>query len=432
MYTLLFFISSIIAFVVLIKNLPIGRRTIFEPTVLVLGVFTLCYLVPTIIVVLLGSIIPGIDYQVSNVELLSQYGVLFVISFVFFCVTLKKLLPWREFQAKNLNINWSPKKCFFGYIILFIIVRLILKYYGVGDSGEYTDQYLDRAAIPKIIAQAISLLQAFQSMFFYLLLASNFDSSTRKYPLRYIALVFVVIVLDMWFTNSRSILVSNSILFMVAYTFYERPLGLKKELACAIIFITIVGLFSLKRESSAQVGSLSLLAILVPGEFVIIYKNALHLISISGTSDFIQPPGSSYLQALIAFIPMQFNEGKWDPASWYVGEYFPLFAETGGGLAFGIIPEAIINWGLISIVFQAFIVAFIFSVAYSYAYRNRFLRSNIWVIFYFYCISLIYHEIRNQSLTFIVGLFNGFVVAFLILLALNRTRFRSNLASPDK
>lgn len=424
MYTLLFSIATIITFVILIRNQPIDRRTIFEPNVLILGLFSLCYLVPTLAIVL-GADILQID-NLASIELLSQYGFLFVLSFVFFNKALKQFPRRRVFPAPNLNIYWSPKKCFIGFALFFVITKIILKYYGVGDSDEYAAQYLVRASIPTIIAQGINTLQSAQWMFVYLLLASSFDSSTRKYSLRFIGFVFLVLLVDMWFTNSRSNFVSFSMLFMAAYTFYNRPIGLKKEIGFAMLFILIMGVFAFKRVVSDGAISFDLLSIMIPSEFVFIYQNALHFVSISGTSDFVQPPGSSYFQALIAFVPKQINAGKWDPAGWYVGEYFPGYVEQGGGLAFGMIPEAIINWGFISIIFQALVIATIFRIAYSYAYRNRFSGPNIWIVFYLYCFSLIYQEIRSQSFTIISGLFLGFVVPFLLLLVLSRIKFSSN------
>lgn len=386
--------------------------------------FSLCYLVPTLAIVL-GANIVQID-NLANVEQLSQYGFLFVLSSVFFNKVLKRFPHRRVSPAISINMYWSPKTCFIGFLSFFLITKIITGYYGVGDATDYSQQYVVRASMPQMINQTIMLLHSFQWMFIFLLLGSSFGSSTRKYSLRFIGFVFFVLLVDMWITNSRSNFVTFSILFMAAYTLYNRPIGLKKEIGFAILFVLIMGIFAFKRVSSGDAISFDLIGILIPGEFVFIYSNALHLVSIYSTSEFMQPPGSSYLQALIAFIPKQFNEGKWDPSTWYVKEYFPAYAEAGGGLAFGIIPEAIINWGLISIIFQALIIVIIFKIAYSYACMNRSSGPNVWVVFYLFSFSQIYQVIRSQSFSIIGGLFLGFVVPFLMLLVLSRIGFRSN------
>ena len=190
----------------------------------------------------------------------------------------------------------------------------------------------------------------------------------------------------------------------------------------AFLFVFLLGIFSFLREPSIGIADIDWLSVLVPSEFSSIYNNAMHLMTLQGTSGFSDTPGNSYLQSLISFIPKQINVDKWDLATWYVGEYFPGHAAIGGGLAFGMIPEAIVNWGLLSIVFQAFIVALIFRVAYFSAYRKRDAMPGIIVVFYMYCYAQIYTLIRSDSFAIINSLILGFVVPFLIVFVLSRIR----------
>jgi oligosaccharide repeat unit polymerase len=420
MYTFLFTATTIVAFITLLLNQPIDRRTIFEPNVLILGLFSLCYLVPTLAIVFGTGILQMINQE--SVELLSQYGFLFVLSFLFFNKLLERFPRRLFFSARKLNLYWSPKQCFIVFCLFFSAIKIILNYYGVNDSDVYSEQYIVRASIPTIIAQGINILQSVKWISLCLLLVSSFNYSATKYSLHYIVILFFVLLVDMWFTNSRSEFVTFSILFIATYTLYNRPIGLKKEIGFAVIFILMLGIFALKRVTSDGTTSLNLVSIVIPSEFIFIYRNAHHLASISNTTEFVQSPGSSYLQALISFIPMQLNEGKWDPATWYVKEYFSDYLDAGGGLAFGIIPEAIINWGLASIVFQSAILVIIFRIANTYAYRSQFIGSNFWVIFYLFCISQIYNVIRYQSFSIISGSFFGFVVPFFLLLLISRVR----------
>jgi oligosaccharide repeat unit polymerase len=209
---------------------------------------------------------------------------------------------------------------------------------------------------------------------------------------------------------------------MAAYLIYRRPIGLIREGALATIFVVIIGVFAFKRIDADRIIDPSLIDILIPGEFISIYGNAIHWASMLGTQDFVAPPSSSYLQSLIAFVPKQFNAEKWDLADWYVTQYFPEYAAAGGGLAFGIIPEAMVNWGLFSVVFQAFIVAFIFRAAYFSAYANRARGANVWVVFYLFSFASIYQVIRSNSFSIISGMVLGFAVPFLILLVLSKFR----------
>ena len=146
------------------------------------------------------------------------------------------------------------------------------------------------------------------------------------------------------------------------------------------------------------------------------------MISAKNSSSFVQPPGNSYLQSFIAFVPQQFNPQKWDLPSWYVNEYFPAYAKEGGGLAFGIIPEAVVNWGIYSIIFQAFIIAAIIRVAYFSSYRVRFKQVDIRVLFYLFCFSNIYSLVRSYSFSLIAGLMLGFIIPVLGVYIINQLR----------
>ena len=423
MYTFLFTIATIIAFIVLLKSQPVGRRTIFEPGVLIVGFFSLCYLLPTLAITFGGNILPWVN--MASVEMISLYGFVFMLAFLFFYKTMKVVSRVRVLPRKSISIRWSPRSYFIGFILFFTIIKVILVYYGVNKSGSYIEQYLVRRSIPQIIAQSLNLLNCFQWMFIYLLLLSVFVPSARKHSRYFLLVVAFVLFCDMWLSNSRSHFVAFVIVLGAAYNFYKRPIGLKKELVFVFLFISIMGVFSFKRVVSGSVMNANLVNILIPGEFVSIYHNAMSLMSLSGTSDFVQPPGSSYLQALIAFIPKQFNSSKWDLGTWYVREYFPGYYEAGGGLAFGIIPEALVNWGLISIVFQAFIIAALFRCAYFSACRTKSSPSDIRPLFYLFCFFISYHEIRSNSFSIFSSMFLGFIVPFLTLFILSQIRITS-------
>lgn len=414
--------AVIFALVSLIKSQPIGNRSFFEPGVMLVGLFSLCYLAPTL-AILLGAETLTSDTDPAILELLSLYGFLFIVSFALFYKIPERFFPQRLIQATNLKISLSPKSCFLGYVLLFVIIKLIFKYYGVGDAEDYISQYVLRASIPTEVAQGVTLLQSIQWMLLYLLFVSSFVPSSRKYPLRFVWYVLIIFLCDMLLTNSRSGVISFVLLFLATRMLYVRPIGLRKELLFSILLIVGMGLFAFRRVVSTEAIDVNFLDTMLPSEFLMVHFNAANLLSFYNTSDFIPPPGSSYLQAIISIFPKQLNPEKWDLANWYVNAYFPDFAKIGGGLAFGIIPEALVNWGLFSMAFQAFVVAVILRFAYFSAYRNRYSGLNVWILFYLFCYSQIYQLIRSHSFVIISGLLLGFVIPFIFVYLLNRLRF---------
>lgn len=421
MYTLVFLVFAILSVAVLIYIQTAGLRTIFEPGLLIVLLFSLCYLLPALPVLFGFNVIP-LD-KTDGIETVSQYGVLFVFFFTLFYSLLKARFNKRILSASSVNVAWKPKIFLIEFLFIFILIKFVMFVYGVGDSDDYAQQYVARAGMPPLVNQAIALLQSLQWMLVCLLLVTGLASGSRKNYPRYIPIVFVCFFLDMLATNSRSNFVTLTIMFMAGYTFYRRPIGLKMEVALAFVFVSAMGVFAFRRVVAGAESSFDILNIFIPSEFIVIYLNALHLVSLSGTPEFVSPPGNSYIQSLVFFIPSQFNDGKWDLAGWYVKQYFSDYAEAGGGLAFGIIPEAIVNWGMLSIVFQAAVIACLFRFSYNCAVANRSRGANVWILFYLLSFSQIYQLIRSHSFAIISGLVLGFAVPFLILFVIGKIRW---------
>ena len=413
MVTLLFFLSIIFSILILFLFQPPGKRSLFEPGVLIICLFSLCYLLPAL-AILSGENILVVE-NFDFVETVSLYGFLFSVSFVFFYIALKSFAHLRLFPAKNISIELHPAKYLMGFIFVFAITKIIGWYYGVGESTEYAQQYIVRASMHPLINQIINFFQSLEWILVCLLLAACYSDANHRRSKLYIFSMAIVFAGDMWFTNARSNFVTFCIVLMAAYMLYRRPIGLVKEAIIASSFIVIIGLLAFKRLGSEVLIDPSIMDVLIPGEFMSIYSNAIYWSSILGTPDIVLPHNSSYLQSLISFVPKQLNEGKWDLAGWYVKQHFPEYAEAGGGLAFGIIPEAMVNWGITSIVFQAFVVALIFRVAQFSAHANRAYAGNVWVVFYLLCFSQIYQLIRSHSFTIVGGFVLGFAAPYIIL-----------------
>lgn len=418
MYPFLFAVTTVLSLFLLLKAQPAGRRTIFEPGFLLVGLFSLCYLLPTLIIV------SGMDFYFpideSYINKLSIYGVLFSLSFSIFYSKLKNLSFGGIVYRYSTGNYLAKDNCFLLFLIIFFITKIVSKFYGIGNSGEYGDQYLIRLSMPSYVSQILNMLESLKWMLIYIIFSYGFDFSLRDNSLRIVFITWTIFLLDMLLTNSRSNFVTYCIVAIAAYIFYNRPFGIKKEIFASFFFILALGCFSFIRDKSFGSLGLSMSQVLVPSEFLSIYANAMHFLSIIDTNDYIPPPGNPYLESLISFAPKQINTEKWDLASWYVNEYFPDFAEAGGGLAFGIIPEAIVTWREFSIIFQSFIIAAIFRVAYLSADQVRSFGPNVWVLFYFFCFSQVYQLIRANSFSIIASTVLGFVVPYLMLIMISK------------
>jgi oligosaccharide repeat unit polymerase len=419
MNTLIFLIATILAVFVLMAFDSRNRRSFFDPGVLIVLLFAFCYLLPTL------AVQSGLDVAVVTddrgvVELLSLYGILFVLSFTFFYLRIGVFFDLHKAPNSNVSYSWNPRICFALMVMCFVVQKVILAAYGVGSAGDYSDQYILRAEMAAEVSQFINLMGGvilISTAVFLCAAMAPSNYGNRRVTLL-IAVTFVIYLVDMALTQARSNLITFIFLFVGVFSFYRSHIGLVKEILFSIILLLSMSLFALFRSSEFSSDySISWITIVIPSEFISIYNNALQLLMIAESIDYVGPPGISYWQSLIAFIPKQFNPDKWDLALWYVSEYFPFYLKSGGGLAFGIIPEAIVNFGLVSIVFQAFVIAVCLKIGFIFGWRYRYLGANIFVLLYFFIFSLIYQLIRSNSFVIVSSIILGFLIPFIVISA---------------
>jgi hypothetical protein len=88
-------------------------------------------------------------------------------------------------------------------------------------------------------------------------------------------------------------------------------------------------------------------------EFEILFGNAFHVNRLVGAGLADPPVGATWAD-LLALVPQQVSPvPKVSPADWYVRTYFPDYAATGGGLAFGTIAESLLGGGLFGVVWRS-------------------------------------------------------------------------------
>jgi oligosaccharide repeat unit polymerase len=419
MLTLLFLAESVLSIGWLLLRQPKSRRTILDPGVLLVSLFSLCYLAPGL-AIMGGAELFGDSLILDYAESVSLYGCVFVPAFTLFYEFVMRL-PIAP-RVDNRKYKWSPGIYLFFLLAIFALIKSILLYFGVGSSDEYVDQYAQRAAMPLGVSQFINVVGSFQFILLCLLVSRGLRMGAKQSAILVLGLVALVYFADMLITKSRANFVTLAIMVACGHSFYRKPIGIAKEAIVGVGFILLMGLFAVLRAGGTA-GSASLL----PSEFTAIYGNAIHMVRIEGTAEFTPPPGSSYLQSLIAFIPQQLNPGKWDVASWYVGEYFPSYKDIGGGLAFGLIPEAIINFGLASMVLQAAFVALTLGLSKKLAQKQ-----SIYLFMYFYSIGSIYQLVRFNSLAIVGGLVMGLLVPYFIIssVSMRRATYRPAIESP--
>ena len=418
MYIIIFFISVIFSIFILLnmQNKLYRRLTIFDPGILFVSLFAACYLLPSLAILFFGEIDDtGLLLSNDSANRVSLYGVLFIWAFTISYLSIGRGSRSRiGVRQSNIELP-SLNSCVILYVVLFLASRITLAQFGASgaESDDYSLQYLVRSQMPSLVSQALNISRNLQFVLIYLILSYCFSLDTNRVLQWPLVTIGGLLVVEMLVTKSRATFVIFLLLYFGARAFYGKSVGIKWEIFITFLVVLAMNTFAIMRSGDSSFGDASVASI--PSEFMSIYRNAVHLISIEGTGEFVNTPGVSYFQSIISFIPKQLYEDKWDLNLWYVTEYFPEYLAEGGGAAFGIIPEAIVNFGLISIVFQAIVIAFVIRVGSLMAYRYSLNRPNLWVLYYLLCFGFIYPMIRSDSFALIGSLFYGFFIPLLII-----------------
>jgi len=107
-------------------------------------------------------------------------------------------------------------------------------------------------------------------------------------------------------------------------------------------------------------------------------------------------PTAFYLADLLAFVPQQLLPfEKMSPAVWYVTRFYPIYAASGGGLAFGSIAESVLGGGWLDAVVRGGALGFILALVYRWHARTS---GRLWpFILYVWLTLLAYNSFRGTT-----------------------------------
>ena len=400
------------------KNKP---RSLFEPGLLFVILFALVYLGPTLLY-FSDNAVGDKSINLSDIERLSLLSSIFLIVFLSFYILFsgffEKIFLRTSFHGSVRIFESNIKFLFFIFFIIFSLSNIFLIYNFEGKIFQYGEIYSARKSNSLLSSQLLNVFGGMKLLIIGIILSTYYGSDRAKNSGRYIFYIFMLLIIEMLIFKNRLPVVQFIMMFFATQFLYGKTFGISKEILIGIFLISLFTFVTLVRNHvSYDYYTMHFLDFLVPAEFRMIFLNAIHLISILDTSDYVPPPGNSYLMSLISFIPSQINPDKFSLTNWYVYTYFPEFSESGGGLAFGVIPEAIVNWGVGSIFFQGVASSFIISLFKTLALKNKSNGVNFWSIIFVVSYPSIYQMIRNHSLILVDGFIIGYLFPFIALFA---------------
>lgn len=280
-----------------------------------------------------------------------------------------------------------------------------------GRGGEnYADEYLFYRTLPVWVVQIINILSTmFQVSAFGLF--AYYLAARRPYVawgLLAVSLVFFVVTTD---ARSMLIIVTGGFFILRDHLVKRLPPVLLALLAATgLTVFLMLGFF---REGTMAVSDVA-----GRNEFIAVFVTALDVQQLYIIGSTLDMNMNLLVGDLFRLVPQQFLDfEKIDPATWYVANFYPYYAESGGGLAFGMISESALSGGGISALIRGLALGTIVSLSINVLSR----RPTIWrMIVYVWLFINIYQSFRDTTFTLIGRFVFQFAPGLLLVILLSQ------------
>jgi oligosaccharide repeat unit polymerase len=233
----------------------------------------------------------------------------------------------------------------------------------------------------------------------------------QKYKLVILAWILFVAVTSAMRLGSRTELVMLLLAAAMMYHLLVRPLSPR-----LVVLMGVVGLTGFLALGVVRGAGISALAggnpFAYANEFQSLFSNTVHLSRVKDTIGDL--PAAFYLADFAALVPQQVAPfTKVNRADWYVTTFFPGYAESGGGYAFGTIPDAILLGGWLAAIALGSALGFTFAQVHRIYARHS---DRFWVfVFYVWITTLSYLSFRSSTFALLVLLVYQFVPAVILV-----------------
>jgi hypothetical protein len=226
---------------------------------------------------------------------------------------------------------------------------------------SYADTYRVIQGLPLPVRQLLRFVVGLRLIFSLVVLTWAFADFPRRKWIVGAWLTFEVVdtlVVGGERTGLMLLLASTAILYHRAV----RPIRVRTALIGGpLLLLTFVALGVLRayrqltEPGGFQVGVSS-------GEFDTIFANAIDLLRRSANGELAGVPVRVLASDLLAVVPSQLLPvEKATFAEWYMARFYPAAAEAGQGYAFGVVPQAVLGFGVVELILRGTFVGWAFA-----------------------------------------------------------------------
>ena len=354
---------------------------------------SIAYLVFKDNLIFLGSRINNIQPTNSDVSYLLLISISIVLG-IFISYKFSSFKYNFELQDVKFISNRVFKNSLGLLVISTLIISLTKIQYGLYSIESYNEVYTSFWKMPIIIKQFYLVFQGAQEFSKIIILVGVFQrTSINKKVL--VLLIFIYLLITFDSGGARADFFLNLLLVFSLYQLF-----IKKFSKIKIFQFSLIGLFAFSLlglfRAGLNSGDILLSSILVVGEFMTIWVNALHVLQLQ-SDGLLSMPFNVRINEFISFIPSQFLPFEKSSTSiWYMETFYSDALEAGNGLGFGIIAQSISDGGL----FFAFVRGFVLGKI-SLMFKKAVFKSNKWWVFPVYLVIFLslYSSVRASAFT---------------------------------
>jgi hypothetical protein len=284
-------------------------------------------------------------------------------------------------------------------LLLFVVIHLVLlgfKLTFAMNPTTYSEGYLVVQQLPRLARQMFSKASMMLPTLQLLLLTLWFTNyhRNRKYIIGFLT---VVAYLQLAQGGSRTILFLVFLAAVMLYHHLVRPMTLRLSVIGGSVALFLFLLLGVLRYGVTYDE-------LVSGnqdfdrssEFEAVMGNAYDLMYLrDAAGEFLGKP-ALYLGDFAALVPQQLLPFEKTNASlWYLDRYWPEVAAAGGGMAFGVVSEAIVGHGWYELIWRGVLVGFVFGCVHRYLASRRI--GYVGLLFYVWMFVWSYQTIRATT-----------------------------------
>lgn len=283
--------------------------------------------------------------------------------------------------------------------------------YGLGTPETYADSYLMYQGLPRLLQQILNHLSGIAftcEILIMALLSGNF----RKYKYwicGWILMEFVSIFVGG--IGSRTGLLVLLMSAAACHHFTVKRFSVRTAFAVGLSVLLLFVALGVVRDLAVIDSEAGLNPFGYGNEFETLFANAYDIsqLKASGETKGVFP--YFYFGDVLNLIPQQLLPfKKIDTAAVYVNTFYPVFAESGGGLAFGAITESILGLGWVDAVWRGAAIGIIFAWLHRRFARNR---QTIWSYgFYLWVLIFAYQCFRGTTFALVPRAFYQFFFVF--------------------